>query len=137
MNAQEIRSLIEQKIAGQGTNVDAGGALPAILEALVDAVAPVVIEVVGLPDGTVQDVLNSIEVNGEVPTLETLRSLSLEKHIVIKYTTTELAVVYRYVTNQTIQFVAGGTDTGNNAGASVVIDINLSAGTGSIAFTEV
>lgn len=38
MNAQEIRSLIEQKIAGQGTNVDAGGALPAILEALVDAI---------------------------------------------------------------------------------------------------
>lgn len=38
MTKNEIRSLIEQKIAGQGTNVDAGGALPAILEALVDAV---------------------------------------------------------------------------------------------------
>lgn len=45
MNAQEIRSLIEQKIAGQGTNVDAGGALPAILEALVDAVTPLFVEI--------------------------------------------------------------------------------------------
>lgn len=137
MNAQEIRSLIEQKIAGQGTNVDAGGALPAILEALVDAVAPVVIEISAfLADGTVQDVLNSIKVNGEVPTLETLRSLSLEKHIVIKHSTIEIAVVYKYITNQTIQFVAGGKDFGDNAGAAVLIDINLNAGKGSIAFNE-
>lgn len=38
MNAQEIRSLIEQKIAGQGTNVDAGGALPTILEGILGIV---------------------------------------------------------------------------------------------------
>lgn len=137
MNAQEIKSLIDSKIKGQGTNVDAGGALPAILEALVDAVTPVVIEVLAFPDGTVQDVLNSIEVNGEVPTLETLRSLSLEKHIVIKHTTTEVAVLYKYITSQTIQFIAGGKDSGDNAGASIFININLSADTGSIAFTEV
>lgn len=36
MDAQQIKDLIDSKIAGQGTMVDAGGALPTILKAIVD-----------------------------------------------------------------------------------------------------
>lgn len=41
MTIDEIRALIAQKIAGQGTMVDAGGGLPAILNALCDAIAAI------------------------------------------------------------------------------------------------
>lgn len=36
MTAEEIKTLIDQKIAGQGTMVDVGGALPTILKEIVD-----------------------------------------------------------------------------------------------------
>lgn len=36
MTAEEIKNLIDQKIAGQGTMVDVGGALPTILKEIVD-----------------------------------------------------------------------------------------------------
>lgn len=39
MTTQEIKNLIDQKIAGQGSMVDVGGALPTILKEIVDAVA--------------------------------------------------------------------------------------------------
>lgn len=38
MNKEEIKSLISAKIAGQGNQVDAGGALDEILNAIVDAI---------------------------------------------------------------------------------------------------
>lgn len=41
MTIDEIRALIAQKIAGQGTMVDAAGGLPAILNALCDAIAAI------------------------------------------------------------------------------------------------
>ena len=37
MNTQEIKELVAKKIAGQGTMVDVGGGLPAILNAIADA----------------------------------------------------------------------------------------------------
>lgn len=37
MSKEEIKALIAAKIAGQGTQVDLGGALPSILDAIVDA----------------------------------------------------------------------------------------------------
>ena len=36
MNAQEIKDLIQSKIAGQGNQVDSGGALAEILDAIID-----------------------------------------------------------------------------------------------------
>ena len=36
MTTEEIKNLIDQKIAGQGTMVDVGGALPTILKEIVD-----------------------------------------------------------------------------------------------------
>lgn len=41
MNKQQILALINAKIAGQGTNVDAGGALAEILAELAGASAPI------------------------------------------------------------------------------------------------
>lgn len=38
MTKQEIKALIEKGIAGQGTNVDGGGYLSKILDAIVDAI---------------------------------------------------------------------------------------------------
>ena len=55
MDAQQIKDLIASKIAGQGNQVDSGGALSTILNAIVDAVAAIpVITVPTIPDdGTV------------------------------------------------------------------------------------
>ena len=41
MTKTELMALINAKIAGQGSAVDAGGALPAILSALAEAAAPI------------------------------------------------------------------------------------------------
>lgn len=41
MTKEEIFALIDAKIAGQGTAVDAGGALPAILKAAIGAAMPI------------------------------------------------------------------------------------------------
>ena len=41
MTAQEIKDLIASKIAGQGSAVDAGSALPEILNGIVDAIAAI------------------------------------------------------------------------------------------------
>lgn len=38
MSKEEIKALIAAKIAGQGTMVDLGGALPTILDAIIDAI---------------------------------------------------------------------------------------------------
>ena len=41
MTKEELFALIDAKIAGQGTAVDAGGALPAILKAAIGAAMPI------------------------------------------------------------------------------------------------
>ena len=41
MTKEQIQALIDAKIAGQGSAVDIGGALPAILSALAGAAAPI------------------------------------------------------------------------------------------------
>ena len=41
MTKEQLLALIDAKIAGQGSAVDAGGALPAILSALSEAAAPI------------------------------------------------------------------------------------------------
>lgn len=49
MTKQQIKDLVTAKIAGQGTNVDAGGGLPIILNEIIDAIPeggndPVIVE---------------------------------------------------------------------------------------------
>lgn len=149
MNAQEIRSLIEQKIAGQGTNVDAGGALPLILEALVDALEeskPVVIEILdtGLTTEPISDFLENMKIDGEPATEEKLLSLSLEKGpIICKCGGDILNVIYLYSVSsgdaRQFAFVAGGTDIAGqpNIGGSYSLNIDFITGITSAAYREV
>lgn len=72
MDAQQIKNLIDSKIAGQGTMVDVGGALPTILKAIVDA----------LPSSPktfrydVEEIETEITVTGEVPSMGDIVELS-------------------------------------------------------------
>lgn len=149
MTTQEIRSLIEQKIAGQGTNVDAGGALPVILKALVNAVEkfkPVVIEIedTGLTNEPISDFLENMKIDGEPATEEKLLSLSLEKGpIICKCDDNMLNVIYYYSISsgdvRQFAFVAGGADIGSNpnAGISYSLRIDFIQGTTSASYREV
>ena len=66
MTTEEIKTLIDQKIAGQGTMVDVGSALPTILKEIVDmagqgGAAPLVLTG-NLPTG--ESILNACEAVG-------------------------------------------------------------------------
>ena len=58
MTKQEIQNLIEKGIAGQGTNVDAGGALANILSALLGGAFATEVEDITDIDGGILDALN-------------------------------------------------------------------------------
>ena len=63
MDKQQLIALINAKIAGQGTNVDAGGALAEILLDLASAAAPIeVADITGLTD----EQLDSLNVGDKV-----------------------------------------------------------------------
>lgn len=63
MKQNEIMALINAKIAGQGSAVDIGGALPVILSALASAAVPIeVADITGLTD----DQLDSLNVGDKV-----------------------------------------------------------------------
>lgn len=57
MTKDQIQALIDGKIAGQGTNVDAGGALAAILGELAAAAAPIEVSDITALTGTQLDAL--------------------------------------------------------------------------------
>ena len=63
MTQNEILSLIEAKIAGQGTQIDAGGALAQILTAIAGAAAP--IEVTDITKLT-NDQLDALQVGDKI-----------------------------------------------------------------------
>lgn len=63
MTKEQIQALIDGKIAGQGTNVDAGGALAAILGALAAAAAPIEVSDITALTG---DQLDALEVGAKV-----------------------------------------------------------------------
>lgn len=63
MTKEEIFALIDAKIAGQGTAVDAGGALPAILKAAIGGAMPIeVADITALTD----DQLDALNVGDKV-----------------------------------------------------------------------
>lgn len=73
MKQNEILALINTKIAGQGSAVDAGGALPAILSALAAAAAPIeVTDITKLTD----EQLDNLEVGSKV-----VKVTGTEKHL--------------------------------------------------------
>lgn len=57
MTKNEIMALIDAKIAGQGSSVDIGGALPAILSALAAAAAPIEVDDITALTGAQLDAL--------------------------------------------------------------------------------
>jgi len=60
---QELQALIDGKIAGQGNQIDLGGALAAVLSELVAAAAPVeVTDITEIPG----DVLDALPIGGKV-----------------------------------------------------------------------
>ena len=58
MTKEQIQALIDAKIAGQGSAVDIGGALPAILSALAGAAAPIEVADVSKLTAAQLDALN-------------------------------------------------------------------------------
>ena len=58
MTKEQIQALIDAKIAGQGSEVDIGGALPAILSALAGAAAPIEVADVSKLTAAQLDALN-------------------------------------------------------------------------------
>lgn len=69
MTKEQIQALIDAKIAGQGSAVDIGGALPAILSALAGAAAPIEVADVSKLTAAQLDALNVgdkvVKVTGE------------------------------------------------------------------------
>ena len=63
MQKEQILGLIAGKIAGQGTNVDAGGALATVLNELAAAAAPIEVEDITALTG---DQLDALEVGAKV-----------------------------------------------------------------------
>jgi hypothetical protein len=74
MTPQEIQALINAKIAGQGSAVDVGGALPQILSGILEIAQsgqkPVLEIEMQAEDETVEHVLDLLTLNGKTPTLE-------------------------------------------------------------------
>lgn len=90
MNADEIKALIAQKIAGQGSMIDIGGALPTILNEIVDiatsAASIIYLEILeNYPEETltIEQALNSIKLNGKTPTFDDVYNLFDEKSRII------------------------------------------------------
>lgn len=63
MTQNEIMALINAKIAGQGSAVDIGGALPAILSALAAAAAPIEVDDITALTG---EQLDALEIGAKV-----------------------------------------------------------------------
>ena len=71
MTTEEIKNLIDQKIAGQGTMVDVGGALPTILKEIVDMASQ------GGGGGDVKPIIITGEPSEEMTTLAQLEAIGI------------------------------------------------------------
>lgn len=70
MTKEEIKALIDAKIAGQGSAVDTGSALPAILNGILElAATPPAKKIIHIietfEDASFEEALTKIEINGE------------------------------------------------------------------------
>lgn len=87
MTQQEIQALIDAKIAGQGSAVDVGGALPQILSGILElaqaGATKTVVEMVGsVVDGTLEEALAALTIDGEPATVEKLLSLDISQFVI-------------------------------------------------------
>lgn len=97
MTKEEIKAAIAEGIAGQGTNVDGGGYLPKILDAIVDAIpstSSLAVHVFdgpfeeykntyGVDDSFFQTLRNAKEIDIEVEVSETVKTITFSRTCVI------------------------------------------------------
>ena len=111
--------MINAKIAGQGTMVDVGGALPEILNGILElatAPAPVapVLEVISTTETdeteSAENALARLQLNGEPVTLEALRGLTVGDEVLHKQSgaiTVHLGITYIRNESALIRLFAG------------------------------
>lgn len=134
MTKDEIQALIDAKIAGQGSAVDVGGALPAILSEILNLATapkkPVILTVLGfVEDGTAQDVLNALQINGQKPTFDELAALDYS-NVVILYSG-QCYIPTLYLTSDTGLTIYAGFASADFED-SIEININMEGNTGSV-----
>ena len=134
MTKEEIQALIDAKIAGQGSAVDVGGALPAILSEILNLATapkkPVILTVVSLvEDGTAQDALNALQINGQNPTFDELAALDYSNVVILNSGQYYIPTLYT-VSDTGLGISAGFASM--NFEESIDININMDENTGSV-----
>lgn len=112
MTKEEIKALIDAKIAGQGSAVDAGSALPAILDGILElATTPPAKKVIEITeefqDLSIEEALTKIKINGaQVSSFSELEPY-LEVGTIIVFTYTKMEIVVRAEGGGTIYLMGG------------------------------
>lgn len=79
MTKEQIQALIDAKIAGQGSAVDVGGALPAILSAILDLATKPALHILTVSatgsDLNEEQFISKIRIDGSPATIDDIRSL--------------------------------------------------------------
>lgn len=134
MTAQEIQALIDAKIAGQGSAVDVGGALPQILSGILEiaqsGAQKTIVKVEQTSDSTIstEEALSYIKINGGTATFDSLMELELSKTI-IEYNGFMLSpnALLKDQSSERVfiacDYIEIGGMGGIDAGLSVIIDI--------------
>ena len=118
MTKEEIKALIDAKIAGQGSAVDAGSALPAILNGILELAATPpakkVIEIMNtFSQVSIEEALTNIKINGaQVLSLSELEPY-LEIGTIINHAGTEMEIVVKYGSIDNGIVVMGGINSGS------------------------
>lgn len=117
MTKEQIQALIDAKIAGQGSAVDAGGALTQILSEILElasqgggAVTHNLEILDDIFDATYEDALNCLSLDGQTPTVQDLIGLNPLTTIVTRKGngTKTYAITYFYVEGTDIVKIYGG-----------------------------
>lgn len=112
MTKEEIKALIDAKIAGQGSAVDVGSALPAILNGILElAATPPAKKVIEIEDTfenvSIEEALTNIKINGvQVSSFSELEPY-LEIGTIVYIPVNEMAIVARYAAQGSIVLYGG------------------------------
>lgn len=117
MTKEQIQALIDAKIAGQGSAVDVGGALPQILSEILElasqgggAITHNLEILDDIFDATYEQALKCLSLDGKTPTIEDLVGLNPLTTIVTRKGngTNTYAITYFYVEGTDIVKIYGG-----------------------------
>lgn len=135
MTKQEIQDLINKKIAGQGSAVDVGGALPAILSEILELASADpqpqthVLEIGSLSDGleSESDALARLSLDAKAVSLNDLVSLDIKNTIIFYDDTIRnkyFNITYKGYTDQSVNIVAGYESSTDDSAETIVIIID-------------